>query len=146
MRTSFSSTTSRSSSPWPTPAPTPTAPSSSSPPSSPPGSMASTLFSVRDDLPCLPSLLLPLSAADRHCCARTGAGWILRSNRSHRLPRAHLAPIPILPFSPHSHLTLTDPPGEVVSGQEVMKAVEALGSDSGKPTKTVTIVQSGIIE
>jgi hypothetical protein len=38
------------------------------------------------------------------------------------------------------------PPGEVVSGQDVIKAVEALGSDSGKPTKTVTIVQSGVIE
>ncbi|KAJ6565022.1 cyclophilin [Mycena vulgaris] len=36
--------------------------------------------------------------------------------------------------------------GEVVSGQETIKKVEALGSDTGTPSKTVTIVASGIVE
>ncbi|KAJ7488080.1 peptidyl-prolyl cis-trans isomerase [Mycena latifolia] len=36
--------------------------------------------------------------------------------------------------------------GEVVSGQETVKKVEAIGSDSGSPSKPVTIVASGIVE
>ncbi|KAL8801739.1 MAG: hypothetical protein Q9182_004278 [Xanthomendoza sp. 2 TL-2023] len=33
--------------------------------------------------------------------------------------------------------------GEVVSGQEYVKAVEDVGSSSGKPSSKVTIVDSG---
>jgi len=36
--------------------------------------------------------------------------------------------------------------GEVLTGQETVKKVEALGSDSGTPSKTVTIVASGILD
>ncbi|KAJ7690993.1 cyclophilin A [Mycena rosella] len=36
--------------------------------------------------------------------------------------------------------------GEVVSGQDTIKKVEGLGSDSGTPSKTVTIVASGVVE
>ncbi|KAJ6613144.1 cyclophilin-like domain-containing protein [Mycena sp. CBHHK59/15] len=36
--------------------------------------------------------------------------------------------------------------GEVVEGQEIVKTIEGYGSDSGKPSRTVTIVQSGIVE
>jgi len=33
--------------------------------------------------------------------------------------------------------------GEVLEGMDVVKAIEALGSSSGKPSKTITIVDSG---
>ena len=36
--------------------------------------------------------------------------------------------------------------GEVVEGMDVVKAVEAVGSASGAPTQTVTIVESGVVE
>ncbi|KAF7289759.1 Peptidyl-prolyl cis-trans isomerase [Mycena indigotica] len=36
--------------------------------------------------------------------------------------------------------------GEVVTGTDVVKKVEAVGTSSGAPTKTVTIVASGIVE
>ena len=36
--------------------------------------------------------------------------------------------------------------GEVLQGQNVVKAVEAVGSQSGKPSKPVTISDSGEIE
>ncbi|KAJ6565019.1 hypothetical protein DFH09DRAFT_1475646 [Mycena vulgaris] len=38
----------------------------------------------------------------------------------------------------------TDNFREVVSGEEVARKVERLGSDSGKSSKTVTIVASGV--
>lgn len=36
--------------------------------------------------------------------------------------------------------------GEVLEGMEVVKRVEAIGSQSGKPSKTVTIVDSGELQ
>ncbi|MFM9370469.1 peptidylprolyl isomerase [Streptomyces sp. Da 82-17] len=36
--------------------------------------------------------------------------------------------------------------GEVVEGMDVVKAIEALGSRSGKPAKTITIAKSGVVE
>jgi cyclophilin family peptidyl-prolyl cis-trans isomerase len=36
--------------------------------------------------------------------------------------------------------------GKVVSGMDVVKAMEAVGSDSGKPAQTVTIVDSGQVK
>ena len=36
--------------------------------------------------------------------------------------------------------------GEVIEGMDVVKAIEALGSNSGKPSKTITIVDSGELE
>ena len=36
--------------------------------------------------------------------------------------------------------------GEVLEGMDVVKAIEALGSASGKPSKTITIVDSGEIK
>ncbi len=36
--------------------------------------------------------------------------------------------------------------GRVLSGMEVVKAVEALGSPSGQPSKTVTIANSGVVD
>jgi peptidylprolyl isomerase len=33
--------------------------------------------------------------------------------------------------------------GEILEGMEIVKRVEAIGSQSGKPSKTVTIVDSG---
>lgn len=36
--------------------------------------------------------------------------------------------------------------GKVLEGEEVVKALESLGTASGKPSKTVTIVDCGIIE
>ena len=35
--------------------------------------------------------------------------------------------------------------GEVLEGMEIVKAVEAVGSSSGRPSKTVTIVDSGVV-
>ncbi|KAJ7135554.1 cyclophilin [Mycena epipterygia] len=36
--------------------------------------------------------------------------------------------------------------GEVVEGADLVKQIEALGSDSGKPSKTVSIAASGCVE
>ncbi len=36
--------------------------------------------------------------------------------------------------------------GKVLEGQKVVKAIESLGTASGKPSKTVTIVDCGILE
>ena len=35
--------------------------------------------------------------------------------------------------------------GEVLEGFDVVKAIEAVGSKSGKPSNTVTIVDSGVV-
>ena len=35
--------------------------------------------------------------------------------------------------------------GEVLEGMDVVKKIEAQGSGSGKPSKTVTIVDSGVV-
>ena len=35
--------------------------------------------------------------------------------------------------------------GQVLDGEDVVKAIEAVGSNSGKPSKTVTVVDSGEI-
>jgi cyclophilin family peptidyl-prolyl cis-trans isomerase len=36
--------------------------------------------------------------------------------------------------------------GEVVEGLDIVKAVEAVGTDSGRPTKKVVITSSGVVE
>merc|ERR1719355_592425 len=36
--------------------------------------------------------------------------------------------------------------GKVIEGMDVVSAVEAVGSSSGKPSKTVTVVDSGVLE
>jgi cyclophilin family peptidyl-prolyl cis-trans isomerase len=36
--------------------------------------------------------------------------------------------------------------GKVIEGMEVVKAIEALGSGSGKPSKTIRIAKSGVQE
>lgn len=36
--------------------------------------------------------------------------------------------------------------GKVVEGMDVVKEIEKTGTDSGRPTKTVTITSSGIVE
>ncbi|KAF8337260.1 cyclophilin-like domain-containing protein [Amanita rubescens] len=36
--------------------------------------------------------------------------------------------------------------GEVVNGMDVVRRIEAVGTESGKPKKTVTITSSGIVE
>lgn len=35
--------------------------------------------------------------------------------------------------------------GEVVTGQDVVKDIEALGSSTGTPKKTITIVDCGVV-
>ncbi|KAJ7135547.1 hypothetical protein C8R44DRAFT_387366 [Mycena epipterygia] len=46
----------------------------------------------------------------------------------------HCRPIAVLPHR------------KVAKGQDPVKQIEALGSDSGKPSKTVTIAASGCVE
>merc|ERR1712087_997340 len=36
--------------------------------------------------------------------------------------------------------------GEVLSGMELVKTLEELGSDSGQPSKTVTVTASGVLD
>lgn len=36
--------------------------------------------------------------------------------------------------------------GKVIEGEEVVRAIESYGSESGKPKKTITITSSGIVD